>query len=169
MPRPATGEYAPNFERYLNLVKGDSIPAISQTYTASIAAFYNSLPEDKADYAYSAGKWTIKDVLQHVIDAERVFSYRLLRIARNDKTPLPGFDENAFASNVNTADRTLQSLKDEFNAVRAASEYLLHSLNETQLQYKGTSSGYPTTANVFAFVIYGHLLHHQQIIHERYL
>lgn len=169
MPRPAPGEYAPHFEQYIHLVKEDDVDAIIQSESARIATFYNALPNDKADYAYSSGKWTIKEVLQHVIDAERVFSYRLLRIARNDKTSLPGFDENAFAVNANTGSRTLQSLKDEFNAVRQSSEYLLKSLNNTQLQYKGTSSGYPTTANTFVFVMYGHLLHHMRILQERYL
>jgi uncharacterized damage-inducible protein DinB len=169
MSRPVTGEYAPNFEGYISLVKEENITAVIKEHSAALSTFYNALPENKADYAYSSGKWTIKEVLQHVIDAERVFSYRLLRIARNDKTPLPGFDENAFAGNASVADRTLQSLKEEFNAVRTSTEYLLKSLGETQLQYKGTSSGYPTTAGAFSYIVYGHLLHHKQILEERYL
>lgn len=169
MPRPVAGEYAPHFEHYIKLVEGDNVNEIITAHSARLGDFYNKLPEDKADYAYSAGKWSIKEVVQHVIDTERIFSYRLLRIARNDKTALPGFDENAFALNAPTAGRSLRSLLDEFNAVRVSSEYLLHSLDQQQLQYKGTSSGYPTTANVFAFVIYGHLLHHRNILTERYL
>lgn len=169
MPRPAVGDYAPHFETYIQLVQEDQVPSIIEKYAPSIAAFYNSLPESKADYAYSNGKWTIKQVLQHVIDAERVFAYRLMRIARNDQTPLPGFDENAFARNARVAERSLQSLKDELQAVRTSTEYLLRSLNEEELQHKGTASGYPITANTFAFIIYGHLLHHQRILTERYL
>ena len=169
MSRPAVGEYSPHFEPYLQLVQEDNIPAIIEKYAPLIAGFYNNLPEDKANYAYSEGKWTIKEVLQHLIDAERIFAYRVLRIARNDKTPLPGFDENAFARNARVAHRSLQSLKNELQAVRTSTEYLLGSLNEEELQHKGTASGYPITANTFAFIIYGHLLHHQRILTERYL
>ncbi|RXK86694.1 DinB family protein [Filimonas effusa] len=169
MSRPAAGEYAPHFDPYIQLVQEDNIPAIIEKYTPLIAAFYNSLPEDKANHAYSDGKWTVKEVIQHIIDAERIFAYRLLRIARNDKTPLPGFDENAFARNARVTGRSLQSLKDELQAVRTSTGFLLRSLNEEELQHKGTASGYPITANTFAFIIYGHLLHHQRILTERYL
>ncbi|MGN6618942.1 MAG: DinB family protein [Ilyomonas sp.] len=169
MPRPANGEFAPHFQKYIDLVKGNNIADIIANHEAELSSFYNALPEEKAEYAYAENKWTIKEVLQHLIDAERIFAYRALRIARNDSTPLPGFDEDSYAENANANSRSLSSLKDEFNAVRNASDKLLLSLTEEQLQHKGTSSNHSSTSNSFAYMIYGHLLHHKNILQERYL
>jgi len=107
--------------------------------------------------------------LQHVIDAERVFAYRALRFSRKDATPLASFDENAYAQNANAKERTLQSLKDEFNALRHATDLLLQSFNAEQLNSKGIASNKSITVNALAFIIYGHLLHHKKLIEERYL
>ncbi|WP_153800302.1 DinB family protein [Foetidibacter luteolus] len=169
MPKPSATDHAPYFQRYINLVQGDNITEAKYNHSAPLAAFYDTLPDDKADYAYAPGKWTVKEVLQHVIDTERIFSYRMLRIARNDKTPLPGFDENDFANNAGAALRTLASLKEEFKAVRHATDLLISSLTEEQLMHTGTSNNDSTKANSVAFMVYGHLLHHQRILEERYL
>ncbi len=170
MARPSTpADYLPFSQTYIDLTAGNSVPEIMQAHTTALHAFYTGIPEYKADYAYAPGKWTVKDVLQHVIDAERIFSYRILRISRGDTTALPGFDENQFAAQVDTTGRSLASLKDEFAAVRHSSDLLLASLNEAQLQRRGTASGHTATANAFAFILFGHLLHHQRILEERYL
>lgn len=159
----------PYQEKYINKVNSDTVADIVKDYAQQIAAFYNALPEAKADYAYAPEKWTIKDVLQHVIDAERIFAYRLLRIARADKTPLPGFEENDYAAIAGASARTLTSLKEEFNAVRAATDLLLLSLTEEQLDRTGTTSGVEVSANAIVYVLYGHLLHHKEILEQRYL
>ena len=169
MPRPAPNDAPEFFHRYINCTNGNSLSEVMTNHTAELKEFYNSLPDDKADYAYAPGKWTIKNLLQHIIDAERIFAYRTLRIARKDTTPLAGFDENMYAENANAGGRTLQSLKDEFNAVRSSTDMLLGSLNEDQLSATGTASNKSITANAIAFVIFGHLLHHKAIIKERYL
>src|SRR5258706_14355142 len=137
MARPAQPD-APEFlHHYINCTKGISLSEVMTNHKEELKEFYNSLPDDKADYAYAPGKWTIKDLLQHLIDAERIFAYRTLRIARKDATPLAGFDENTYAENANTNSRSLQSLKDEFNAVRLSTDMLLQSFNEDQLSSTG--------------------------------
>ena len=169
MPRPSANDYAAYYETYIGKVTGDSIKDIIRTYSEPMLQFYTSLPENKADHAYAEGKWTVKELLLHIIDAERIFSYRALRIARQDQTPLPGFDENAYVPASKASGRSLQSLKDEFAAVRKATDMLLSNFDEDQLSQKGTASNQPVTANAIGFIIYGHMLHHKQILEERYL
>ena len=111
----------------------------------------------------------MKDVIQHLIDAERIFAYRALRFARKDATNLPGFDENSFAANANAGSRSLQSLQEEFKAVRKSTDLLLLSFTEEQLQQKGMGNNNSITVNAIAFITFGHLLHHKEILEDRYL
>lgn len=168
MAFPSEGDYAPYYKKYIDKVKGDTIADIIRNHSEDIFFYYNNIPEDKAGYAYAEGKWTVKDVLQHVIDAERVFSYRAMRISRNDSTPLPGFDENEYAKYSGASARSLSSLKEELAAVRNATDLLLQSFTEEQLAIKGTASDQPVTVNALAYIIYGHLIHHKNILEERY-
>ena len=168
MARPQAHECAPYYQKYIALAKGDSVREIIENHAFELQEFYNSLPDDKADFAYAPGKWTIKQVLQHVTDAERVFAYRAMRISRNDATPLASFDENLYVENGFAKERALSSLKQEFNAVRAASDVFLVALNDEQINRFGTASNNPVSVNALAFIIYGHLLHHQNIFRERY-
>ncbi|HRI20355.1 MAG TPA: DinB family protein [Panacibacter sp.] len=169
MPRPNPQDAAEFYHNYISYAKGNSPAEVMTGFTTAIKDFYNNLPEAKAGYAYAPGKWTIKDLIQHLIDAERIFAYRALRIARKDTTPLPGFDENNYAVNSNANSRTLQSLKEEFNAVRTSTNLMLQSFTEDQLNATGTASNNSITVNAIAFIIFGHLLHHKKIIEERYL
>jgi uncharacterized damage-inducible protein DinB len=154
--------------KYINLVEGNSVREIVEKYAFDIQEFYNSLPDEKANYAYAENKWSLKQVIQHVTDAERVFAYRALRVSRNDTTPLASFDENAYVENGFSQQRALSSLKQEFNAVRAATDIFLLSLNDEQIMRIGTASNNPVSVNALAFIIYGHLLHHKNIFIERY-
>jgi uncharacterized damage-inducible protein DinB len=169
MPRPAHQDSGEFYHGYINQAKGNSVTEVMTNHASEIKSFYLNLPEVKADYAYADGKWTIKELLQHVIDAERIFSYRALRIARKDATPLASFDENAYTENANAHSRSLQSLKEEFDAVRRSTDLMLQSFNDDQLNAKGTASNKGITVNAIGFIIYGHLLHHNKIIEERYL
>lgn len=169
MARPLSSEFPPYFSRYIARVEADSVAVAVARYAASLHDFYTQLPEVKADYRYAAGKWTMKELLQHVIDAERIFSYRVLRIARKDKTPLASFDEDSYTLSSNARARTLTSLKEEFRAVRKATDLLLLSLSEEQLAAQGIASDLPVTANAIGFILFGHLLHHQAVLEERYL
>jgi len=169
VPRPAPQDAAEFYHEYINHASGNSVAELIANHGVKLKEFYNSLPDEKANYAYAQGKWTIKELLQHIIDAERIFAYRALRFARKDLTPLASFDENAYAQHSYAAARTLRSLKDEFNAVRTSTDMMLSSFNDDQLNASGTASNKYITVNALAFIIFGHLLHHKAIIEERYL
>ena len=169
MPRPAAGDFGAFYQGYADLATGQSVAQLLATHPASIANFIMDLPEEKANYAYADGKWTIKQMLQHLIDTERIFAYRALRISRKDATPLPGFDENHYAQNAPVDQKTLADLKEEFLLVRKTTDLLLASFQEDQLNFIGNASGHPCTLNALCFIIFGHHLHHMNILRERYL
>ncbi|MES2239180.1 MAG: DinB family protein [Bacteroidota bacterium] len=131
--------------------------------------FVQDIPMDKFDYRYAEGKWTIKEIIQHIIDAERVFTYRALRISRNDKTPLPGFNEDDYAANTNANDRHLQGLLTELSIVRQSTLALFKSLSEEQLKRIGIASNNEISVRALGFIIIGHQKHHQKVFKERYL
>ena len=124
---------------------------------------------DKFDYRYAEGKWTIKDIIQHIIDAERIFSYRALRISRNDQTPLPGFEENSYVMQTNANARSIQQLLTEMAALRQSTLLLFKSFTLEQLQLIGTASDNPISVRAIGFIMIGHQKHHQRIFKERYL
>nr|WP_199000809.1 DinB family protein [Flavobacterium sp. ASV13] len=131
--------------------------------------FVQNIPLDKFDYRYAEGKWTIKDIIQHLIDCERVFAYRALRFSRNDKTSLPGFDENNYVDNTNADGRSIQELLTELSAVRHSTLLFYKSLSEEQLKRIGTASTHQLSVRALGFVIIGHQKHHQKVFEERYL
>lgn len=168
MARPQPNECAPYYQKYIALAQGNSISELVNNHAYELQEFYNNLPESKADFAYAENKWTVKQVLQHLTDAERVFAYRAFRISRNDETPLSSFDENAYVENGFANQRALSSLKQEFNSIRAATDIFLLGLNEEQVMRMGTASNNPVSVNALAYIIYGHLLHHKNLLKERY-
>lgn len=167
--RPDLSRVANWFHNYINLVTEDELAEAFEKQSASFIRFLDTIPNDKYDYRYGDGKWTIKEVLQHIIDAERIFAYRALRFARKDKTPLPGFDENAYAESSKAASRSWDKLVEEFKVVRRSSELLFQSFDEDQLQADGISSNAPNYVLGLGFILIGHALHHQKILKERYL
>jgi hypothetical protein len=124
---------------------------------------------DKFDYRYADGKWTIKEIIQHIIDTERIFAYRALRISRNDQTPLPGFDENDFANNTTAQTRGLQDLLTEFSAVRHSNLLLFKSFSDEQLLRVGIASEHSISVRAIGFILIGHQKYHQKVFEERYL
>lgn len=131
--------------------------------------FVQNIPMDKMDYRYDKGKWTIKDIIQHLIDAERIFVYRALRFARNDKTDLPGFEENDYVIEAKANNRTIMQLLTEMSAVREATLLLFKTFSEEQLMRIGTANNNPISVRAIGFVIIGHQNHHQKVFEERYL
>lgn len=168
MSRPKQGDFAPYAITYIDKVKGESVHDLVNNYSETFTSFISALPEAKADYAYAPGKWTVKDVVQHLIDAERVFIYRALRISRKDKTPLAGFEENDYAANASASARSLEDLKQEFVDLRKSTDRFFLALNEEQLAQAGTASQQRVTANSLAFISFGHIAHHIEIFKERY-
>jgi len=169
MPRPQQNEYPPYFERYIHFVEGNSIPELISIYNDTQINFIESLPGGKADFAYDEHKWTLKEVIQHISDTERVFAYRILAVSRGETQTLTAFDQNIYAQNTNVLHRAFDDVKEEFKAVRYATNILLRSLSEAQLLRQGNIADYKASAKAFAYNIYGHFIHHQKIITERYL
>ncbi len=131
--------------------------------------FFNNIPEDKLAHRYAEGKWTPKEVLMHIIDTERIFSYRALRFARKDKIDLLGFDQNEFVSYSDAAERSLKSLIEEYIAVRNASIILYKNFTTAMLKEIGIGSGSPMSVRALGFITVGHEMHHIALIKERYL
>ena len=162
-------EYAPFFQTYISLSKELSLIESFMPNMEITVAFFQSVPLSKLEYRYDTGKWTVKDILLHLIDCERIFQYRALRISRNDKTPLPGFEENDYAVQANAKNRSLENMLDEYKSVRKATVTLFESFTEEQFLLIGNASGRDISVRAIGYIILGHELHHIKIIKERYL
>jgi uncharacterized damage-inducible protein DinB len=135
----------------------------------NLIRFIQNIPMDKHDYRYAEGKWTIKDILQHLIDAERVFAYRALRFSRNDATDLPGYDQDLYVDNAHANKRHMKDLLTELSTVRHSTMQLFGSFSEEQLLKSGIASGYNVSVRALGFMIIGHQNHHMKVFRERYL
>jgi uncharacterized damage-inducible protein DinB len=169
LQRPEAGEYVPYYEKYIVRVPdGDLIDIFAHNADETIALL-RAQPPEFADHAYAEGKWTVKEVVGHLCDAERVFAYRLLRFGRNDATPLAGFDENTYVPSGEFAGRTLESLLQEFSAVRQATIALVAGLPDEAWARSGVANNSPISARAIAYIMAGHELHHREILETRYL
>lgn len=163
-------EYGSFYENYIEKASNyNSILEGLEETKNDLISFYKNLPETKLMYQYDVDKWTPKDILLHLIDSERIFTYRALRIARNDKTSLPGFEENDYVPQANANARDLSDLLEEFISVRVSTFTLFKSFSEEQLLRIGTASNNPVSVRAIGYITIGHALHHKQIIEERYL
>ena len=169
LQRPATDEYAPFHGTYVSLVPDGDVRDHLRLQIHETVAMLSGVSEERAGRGYGPGKWTLKEVLLHMIDAERVFSYRLLRIARGDTTPLPGFEQDDWVPNSGANARSVASLLLEFTVVRAATLQLMDALEPSAWARRGTASDKPASARALAYVCAGHERHHQRILRERYL
>lgn len=169
MPRPDLSRVPEWYHNYINQVQENNLLKALQNQTGSFIKFLKKLPAEKRNYRYAKGKWTIKEVLQHIIDAERIFAYRALCFARQDATPLPGFDENDYATNSKAAKRDWKEMVEEFKAVRKANEILFANFDKKQLDSTGNASGKPVYVLGIGFIMVGHINHHVNVIKERYL
>lgn len=169
MTKPQETEYAAYYEKYVSLVPdADIVSTLTNQMNDTLAA-WRAVPADKADHRYAPGKWSTKEMMAHVVDTERIMAYRALRIARGDKTPLPGFEQNGFISNTDWSGRTIADLADEFEAVRKSNLHLFRSFTDSAWKQVGTASDNPITARALAYIIAGHELYHQEILQNRYL
>lgn len=169
MPRPDLSRVPEFYHGYISKVKeNDLMPALRNS-TSELFDMLNAIPKEKYEYRYAEGKWTVKDVVQHMIDGERVFTYRALRFARKDDTPLPGFEENLFAQTAKADKRNWNDLVEEFSALRKASEAMFASFDNDQLEAAGVANERSTYVLGIGYILAGHVLHHCQIIKERYL
>jgi hypothetical protein len=169
MGRPELSRVPEWYHGYIKKVQEDNLAGAFYAQSAAFVKFLERLPKAKQDYRYKDDKWTVKEVLQHIIDAERIFAYRALRFARKDATPLPGFDENEYAQNANVSNRSWNEIVAEFSALRKSTELMFASFNEEELQSSGIASQKPVYVLGIGFIIIGHTAHHWDIIKERYL
>lgn len=169
MPKPTPGTYPSYFQNYISQVPENELGAAFKNQEEIINQFFDSIDEEKSNYAYAPGKWTLKELLQHIIDAERIFNYRSLSFARKEQTSLPGFEENEYAANSNANQRSWKSLCDELKAVRKTTIFLYESFTDEMLYTSGLANNNPTTVIAMGFITVGHLCHHRHIIESRYL
>jgi DinB superfamily len=169
MARPNLTRVPEWFHGYINQVKENNLDAALKTQSGYLFKFLKKIPAAKHNYRYAKGKWAIKEVLQHLIDAERVFTYRAMCIARKETINLPGFDENIYADNSKANKRNWNDMVEEFKALRKATELLFLSFDKTQLDTSGTSNNNPIYVNAICFVAVGHVEHHVRILREKYL
>jgi len=169
IPRPAGTEYAPFHAAYVQGVPEGDILAFLERQGRETGGLLRGISETHSRHRYAPGKWSVKEVVGHVIDAERVFSYRALRFGRNDPTPLPGFDEKVYAPAGGFGARTLASLLDELEAVRRATILLFEGFPPEAWSRAGVASENPVSVRGLAYIIAGHERHHRSVIAERYL
>ena len=164
-----TSEYASFYAPYVQTLENVILLEELEISVHRLRNFVQEIPMDKYDYKYAEGKWTIKDILQHLIDSERVFAYRALRFARRDFTPLPGFEENDYANVAEGSNRSIRDLLTELAIVRESTLCLFRTFSDETLQLKGVASGREMSVRALGFIIIGHQNHHQKIFQERYL
>ncbi len=169
MPRPNSTDYSLFSAHYVMSVKEDDLNLALNNQQKLLEDFLTSIPESKADYAYAEGKWTVKQLLQHIIDTERVFAFRALWFARDSSQPLTSFDENIFAKAANVQNRTIDSLRQEMLAVRKSTTFLFENFTENDLNKKARLNDHLVTVNALGYILVGHVTHHLQIYKERYV
>ena len=169
IPRPGREDYAPYYHTYVSKVPEGDLIELLVTQLEDCSKLAAGISEAAANASYAPEKWTIKQVFGHIADTERIMAYRLLRIARGDTTPLPGFEQDDYVRAGDFNSLTLQQIVEEFRAVRTATLALLRNLDTDSLSRRGTANGFPVTAQALAYVIAGHERHHIEIIRGRYL
>ena len=167
--RPQPTEYAAYYEKYVSLVPGTDILGVLEAQGMLMAQLLGARSEREGNFRYAPDKWTLKQVVGHITDTERIFAYRTLRISRNDKTPIEGFEQDDYVKNGGFNDRTLVDLAGEFSQVRGATLALFLGLGGEAWQRRGLANKNEVTVRALAFIIAGHELHHRRILEEKYL
>jgi uncharacterized damage-inducible protein DinB len=168
--RPKVGEYPEYFEKYYSNLpaEGNFFELITKSNMDTIDVI-TSVDEETLAFRYAEGKWSIREIIQHLMDSERVFSYRAMRIARGDKSENPGYDENVYASNSDADNRNIMDMVREFSLLRASTIELFKSFSDEALQQLGFANGYKVTPAAIGYAIVAHERHHLKVIEEKYL
>ena len=169
MERPQPGDYAEYYQQYIERVPDGPIIEILEQVHRETQEFIQGIDEEKSEYRYAEGKWSIKEVLIHVIDTERIMGYRALTFARGDKTELPGFDQDIYGFNSGAKDRTIKDIAQEMGIVRNASISLFKNFSDEMMAMDGIGNNNKVTVNSVAYLLVGHELHHMNVIREKYL
>jgi len=166
--RPQPGEYAPYYDRYIALVHGDSILDVLDEQRRQFVLLMSGRTEADGNHRYAPGKWTVKELMGHMNDTERIFSYRALRIGRGDQTPIEGFEQDPYVQNADFNARSLEEMVEDYIAVRRATLSLFRYFPANAWSRTGTASNNPVSVHALAYMIAGHELHHRRILEERY-
>ena len=169
MNRPETHEFDPYYNTYISLVDGNNVLPVLERQPSEMRSIFSGVPDEKGTFAYAAGKWSVKEVLSHLIDGERIFAYRVLRISRGDETPIEGFEQDGYIENSNANNRPFAELLEEFDLQRRSHLLLLNNLSDEASRRMGTASGLPVSARALTYIMAGHVTHHMRILNERYL
>jgi len=169
MHRPEQSEYDPYYEKYISLVIDNEVVPVLASQMTELQDIFATVPEEKGTYAYADGKWTIKEVLSHLIDAERIFAYRVFRIARGDKTAIEGFEQDGYIENSHANQRTFGELLDEMNLLRRANVLFFKNLGDEDWIRTGVANNAEISVRALAFIMAGHIRHHVTILRSRYL
>lgn len=169
MNRPEKKEYAEFYETYVSLVPETDVVAALENQIADLQNLFADVSDEKAQFRYAEGKWSVKELLGHIIDGERVFSYRALRISRKDETPLAGFEENKYVANSNFGNTKLADLIAEFSSLRHSNVLFFNNLSDQAWSNTGTASDATVSVRALAYIMVGHVRHHARILRERYL
>jgi len=167
--KPNPGDYAPYYERYISLLPDDDIISILEVQKKTSEEFLKTLSEEQGNISYAEGKWTIKEVIGHIIDVERVMAYRALSFSRNEEQSLPGFEQDDYITNSNYSQRSVEDLINEFKAVRNANLIMFKSFSDEMLNRSGIASYNKVTVLALIYIIAGHEKHHIKILKEKYL
>ncbi len=169
MKRPKKSEYAPFHQTYIGCLspRGTAQSLLKKTFKET-AQRLSGLSEEQGDYAYAPGKWTVKQLVMHMIDTERVFSYRILSFMRGDRIALPGFNQEVWMEQVDVSNRSMKDLLKEWKAVRDNTLFLLGQCTEEQSKFVGTASNWPVTVRAYFYITVGHHLHHLKVLEEQY-
>lgn len=168
MARPSDSEYAPYYARYVSLVPEDGVQAVLAAQPAEVGRNAAGVNAGRERFRYAGGKWSIREVFGHIIDAERVFGYRAFCISRGETASLPSFDENSYVAVSHYDECELQDLLEEFSLVRKANLAVFEQLDDAQWKKMGTASGYPVSVRALAYIMAGHVRHHVIVLQERY-
>ena len=169
MPKPSLSTIPEWYHKYVNQISESSATDALRANTKKAFDFLEAIPDEKWNYRYAEGKWSIKEMVQHLVDSERIFNYRAVCIARGEKASLPGFDENEYAATSKADARSKDDLLSEFECVRQSTQKLFASFDEGQLSATGIANNSSVTVNGIGFIIPGHVQHHLNILTERYL
>jgi hypothetical protein len=167
--KPQSGEYNTYYQRYIDLATEDDIVGALDAQSRETATLLGGLSEEQAAYRYAPDKWSIKQIVGHMIDGERVFAYRVLSIGRGDTAALPGFDQDPWVANAGSDDRSISDLAEELATVRKGNVMMMRALSEEAWRRIGTASDNPVSPRALAYVMLGHERHHLRILRERYL
>jgi hypothetical protein len=168
MRRPLDSEFPEYYKHYISLVPGQSAVKFLESQILDLQSFIYDI-EEYENYTYAPGKWTVKEVMGHITDAERVFGYRAMRFARGDENVLPGYDENVYVAAANFGNRTLHDISHEFSMMRHANLHLFRSFTPEELSRVGIANNYPISVRALIFVTAGHLEHHINVVRTRYI